>query len=87
VTYSIVLASSAQRNINALPPKVSDAVLEFIYSALAENPYRVGKLLHDRWKGHHSARRSSYRIIYQIIDETVTVTVVKVAYRADIYRQ
>jgi len=86
MTYTIVLTASVQKSINKLPPKVTDAVLEFIYSELSENPHRVGKSLHGKWKGYHSARRSSYRIIYQIFDATVTVEIVKVAYRADVYR-
>ncbi len=86
MTYTIRLTSGARKCINSLPSKVADAVLEFAYSALAENPYRVGKPLHHKWKGYHSARRSSYRIVYQIIDQTVTVQIVKVAYRAEAYR-
>ena len=86
MTYTIVLTTGVQKSITKLPPKITDAVLEFLYSQLAENPHRVGKPLHNRWKGYHSARRSSYRIIYQIFDATVTVEIVKVAYRADVYR-
>ena len=84
--YTIVLTSGVQKSINRLPPKVADAVLEFIYSGLAEAPHRVGKPLHGRWKGYHSARRSSYRIVYRISDATVTVEIIRVAYRADAYR-
>ncbi len=78
--------AAAQRDINNLPRKIADVVLEFIYSSLSENPYRVGKPLHWEWEGHYAARRSSYRIVYTIDNDRVVVKIVKVAARPDAYR-
>jgi mRNA-degrading endonuclease RelE of RelBE toxin-antitoxin system len=86
VTYTVVLAPSARRDLNKLPEAVVAAVFEFIGGPLAENPQRVGKPLGGDLTGLHSARRGSYRIIYRIVDDVVQVQVIRVRYRATAYR-
>lgn len=87
MTYQIVLAKPAARGLhNALPPAVAAAVVEFIFGPLAANPHRVGHPLRNELEGHWSARRGEYRVIYTINDTTVTVTVVHLAHRRDVYR-
>lgn len=75
---------AAKRALARLPEKVAVAAVEFIYGALADNPNRVGKPLRNELAGLHSARRGSYRVIYRIADDLVTI--VAVDHRADIYR-
>ena len=86
MTHAVRLTRSAHRDLNRLPEAVAAAAVEFIFGALAENPYRVGKPLLGELEGLHSARRGQYRIIYEIEDATVTVTIIRVAHRADAYR-
>lgn len=85
VSYSVVFSPASAKNLNKLPEKIAAAVVEFVYSGLAANPYRVGKPLRGKYEGCYSARRSSYRILYRIDDGTVTVEVIKVAFRPDAY--
>lgn len=75
---------TAKRALTRLPEKAATAVVEFIYGALAENPYRVGKPLRHELAGLHSARRGGFRIIYRITD---TITIVAIDHRADVYRK
>jgi mRNA interferase RelE/StbE len=84
--YAVRLTRSAQRDLNRLPEAVAAAAVEFIFGALAENPYRVGKPLLGELEGLHSARRGQYRIIYEIEQAAVTVTIIRVAHRADACR-
>ncbi len=86
MTHQVILAPSARRDLHRLPEKIATAVLEFMAGPLAENPWRVGKPLVGDKIGRHSARRGNYRIIYAIVDETVQVQVVRVRFRADVYR-
>jgi len=65
---------------------VVPAVIEFIYGVLAENPLRVGKPLRDDFAGIHSAHRGAYRVLYEIHEPTHSVTVIRVAGRAEAYR-
>lgn len=73
---------TARRSLARPPEKIATAAVEFIYSALAENPQRVGKPLRKELAGLHSARRGSYRVVYRITD---VVTIIAIDHRAEIY--
>lgn len=85
--YELVLAPPAVRAIrDALPESVAAAVIEFITSALVENPRRVGKQLRGDLSGIWSARRGTYRVLYRINDAAHEVVVLRVQHRGDAYR-
>ena len=54
--------------------------------ALESNPH-VGKPLAGSWKGCHSLRVGVYRIIYQIEKSILTVYVLDIGHRREIYRR
>ena len=85
--YVIRVLPPARRAIErGLPEKVAAAAVEFIYGALADNPQRVGKPLRDELAGKWSARRGEYRVIYTVDAEIVTVEVLRIDHRRDVYR-
>jgi mRNA-degrading endonuclease RelE of RelBE toxin-antitoxin system len=86
VTYRIVLASSARRDLARLPEKIAAAVIEFMHGPLSENPRRVGKQLDPPLSPYYVARRGEYRLVYDIRDEVVEVEIIYVAHRRDVYR-
>ena len=87
MTYRILLTPSAQQALEqSLPEAVAAAAWEFIRGPLAANPHRVGKPLTGSLAGMWSARRGEYRVVYDISDRTVTVTVVRVGHRRGVYR-
>ena len=83
-SYSVLVRRSAAREIEALPSKDRRRVVARI-SALVEDPRPPGceKLSGDE---KYRVRQGDYRILYEIIDETLIVTVVKVGHRRDVYR-
>ena len=84
--YTVVLSAAAKRAIERdLPQAVAVAVVDFLFGALADDPYRVGKPLRFELEGYWSARRGQYRVIYSIHDEEVLVRVVRISHRADVY--
>lgn len=87
MTYRITLTSSARRALERdLPETVATAAWEFITGALAENPRRVGKPLTGELSGFWSARRGTYRVIYAIDDQVITVTIIRIGHRREVYR-
>jgi mRNA interferase RelE/StbE len=86
VTYRVVVTGPAERGLNRLPAKVHLAIAEFINGPLAENPHRVGKILRDDPAKRYMARVGIYRIIYQINDAMLVISVVRIGHRADVYR-
>ena len=86
MSYRLIVRPGAQRELDRLPPKVQHAVAAFITGPLLDNPKRVGKALGGALTGTWSARRGDYRVIYEIDDDVVTVTVIRVGPRGSVYR-
>jgi mRNA interferase RelE/StbE len=84
--YGLRVAGPGARKLDRLPDKVASAIVEFMLGALLDDPHRVGRPLRRELAGLHSARRGSYRVVYEISDETSTVTVLRVDHRSTIYR-
>lgn len=87
MTYEVVLSRHARRALtHELPESVAAACAEFLHSALAENPHRVGKPLRVPLEGRYSARRGEFRVIYRIQEARVIVEVLDIRHRRDAYR-
>ncbi len=86
--YQLRITGPAARALaGRLPEKIASAAYEFITTALLDNPPRVGKrLLLAPYEGTWSARRGTYRILYEIDDAQFIVTVTAIEHRADAYR-
>lgn len=85
--YELVLTPPAVRAIHdRLPEAMAAAVVEFMTTALVENPARVGKPLRADLAGIWSARRGTYRVLYRINEEAKEVVVLRIEHRGDIYR-
>jgi mRNA-degrading endonuclease RelE of RelBE toxin-antitoxin system len=84
--WDLVVAGPARRAIDRLPGKVAIAVLDFLLGPLCENPRRVGKPLRGELASLHSARVGTYRVLYEIDEESMTVRVIAIDHRADVYR-
>ncbi len=82
--YRVVIVRRAQKAALALPKKDQQRVAEAITS-LGSDPFK-GKQLHGDQEGRWSLRVWPYRIIYTIEKAIVTVTVVKIGHRKDVYR-
>ena len=86
MTYGVTFAPSARRELASVPERVIPAIVEFVYGDLAASHRRVGKPLERELEGSFSARRGSYRILYDIDDEKMQVQILRVAHRAGVYR-
>lgn len=84
--WELRVAASAERQLGRLPERIAAAVVEFMLGPMCENPRRVGHPLQRELAGLWSARRGAYRVVYEIEDETRTVTVLRIDHRADVYR-
>ena len=72
--------------MDRLPERVAAAIAELLTGDLLTARRRVGKPLRREPSGLWSARRGSYRVIYEIDDETPRVVVLRIDHRADVYR-
>lgn len=84
--YEIVLTPPARRAItDDLPEAVAAAVIDFVTTALLDNPPRVGKPLRTDLVGIWSARRGTYRVLYRIREDPREVVVLRIDHRRDAY--
>ena len=83
-SYSLRIKRSAAKEIEALPPKDRRRVVTKI-ETLTSNPRPPGC---EKLSGEekYRLRQGDYRILYEIIDAELVVTVVKVGNRRDVYR-
>ena len=84
--WRIVAASTARRDLGALPSRAAAALIEFVNGPLAENPHRLGAELRDELAGLRSARRGEYRVVYRIDEPDHTVEIVHLGHRRSVYR-
>lgn len=87
MTYRVTYSPRARCGLSeALPESVAAACIEFIGGDRSENPHRVGKPLRAPLEGLHSARRGAFRVLFTIDEGQVTVLIVTVDHRRDVYR-
>ena len=84
-SYSILLTRSAARELERVPAKDRQRIVTRI-GALAHDPPAAGaeKLSGD---DKYRIRQGDYRILYEIVDAELIVTVVRVGNRREVYRR
>jgi mRNA interferase RelE/StbE len=82
--YKIFFKKSVEKDFKVIPKKDLKKILERI-EALAEDPRPPGceKLTGQQ---RYRLRQGRYRILYSVQDDELTVWIVKVGHRKDIYR-
>ncbi|MEN6440478.1 MAG: type II toxin-antitoxin system RelE/ParE family toxin [Syntrophobacter sp.] len=83
--YSILIKSSAVKEIESIGSKRDRQSIVSLIEALAENPRPHGS---EKLSGQerYRLRKGRYRVVYSIIDQELVVFAVKVGQRKDVYR-
>lgn len=85
MTYEIQISKSASKQIKKLPSEIQERI-QVKVDSLAIEPRPDGvKKLKGRENGYR-IRVGDYRIIYDIIDDILLITVVEVGHRSSVYR-
>ena len=82
--YRIYFKASVEKDFKKIPKKDSKKILRRIDSLTIEPRPSNCEKLSDRER--YRIRQGKYRIIYSIQDNVLTVWVVKIGHRKDIYR-
>lgn len=83
-SYELVFKRSVAKDLRAFPKQDIKRIMERIAS-LAHDPRPAGcERLSSQER--YRVRQGVYRIIYEINDNRLTVLVVKVGHRSDVYR-
>jgi len=84
-SYSLVIKTSAERELRALPKEDRRRVVDRA-RGLAHSPRAPGN---EKLSGQerYRIRQGDYRIVYAIDDEARIVEIVKIGHRREVYRK
>ena len=82
--YKLIIKRKAQKQFDALPANDRERVLGAL-DGLCDNPF-AGKKLQGTLHGQYSVRVWPYRILYTIDRKVITITVLSIGHRKDVYR-
>ncbi len=81
--YKLVISRTAQKQLDKLPDHIANPLIDAI-QGLAFNPKPHG---YKKLKGRNGyrIRKGTYRIIYDIYNNILTVEIIALGHRKDIY--
>jgi mRNA interferase RelE/StbE len=88
LAWTIEISLTAEKQIKKLDRVAQHSIIRFLRDRLkpADNPRQWGKPLQGAKKGLWRYRVGDYRLICDIQDEKITVLVLRVGRRKDVYR-
>ncbi len=82
--YNVLITKSAAKELEAIPEKDRRRIIERIRGLSGEpRPFGVEKLSGD---DKYRIRQGNFRILYEILDRDLVVTVIRIGDRRDVYR-
>ncbi|MCC7517358.1 MAG: type II toxin-antitoxin system RelE/ParE family toxin [Pseudomonadales bacterium] len=87
MTWSVEFDDAARKELRQLDHQAQQAILRYLRERIAtdEDPRRFGKALSRELAGLWRYRIQNYRLICHIENQTLTVLVLRVGHRKDVY--
>ena len=88
MAWKIELSRPAQRQLSRVDREVARRIAHFLRDRVApsEDPRSLGKAMQGKLAGTWAYRVGDYRLICKIEDSVVTIIVIEIGHRGDIYR-
>ena len=90
MAWKVELTPLAEKNLNKLDPQIARRILSFLHGRLAQidDPRALGEALKGSELGQFwKYRVGDYRIISSIEDQQLTIYVIRIGNRREVYRQ
>lgn len=90
MAWNIEISDQAKKDLKALDKPIRNRIINFLNERIgtASNPRALGEALQgSELGGLWKYRVGDHRLVCQIVDRTITVTVVKVGHRREVYRK
>ncbi|MCC5644987.1 type II toxin-antitoxin system RelE/ParE family toxin [Nostoc sp. CHAB 5824] len=85
MSYEVKFSKGAKKQFRKLPLDVQERIQTKINDLAIElRPNGVKKLQGDN--NSYRVRVEDYRVIYEVVDDVLIITVIKVGHRSDIYK-
>lgn len=88
MTWTIQFLPDAARELRSLDRQVAARIIKTLEKRIAsrEDPRSLGAPLKGEHSGYWRWRIGHYRVVARIVDDRVTILIVRVAHRKDVYR-
>ena len=87
MAWTIEFARSAEKELSKLEQPVVKRILHFLKHRVSGDPRSVGEPLKGTLSEFWRYRVGSYRLYAEILDKQVTVLIVKIGHRREVYRK
>jgi mRNA interferase RelE/StbE len=87
LAYKLRWNSGAYKDLKALDKSTAARIVSKVKTVLIHNPLERGKPLTGPFKGFYRYRVGHYRVIYTVDEQTITIIVLRVRHRKDVYRR
>jgi mRNA interferase RelE/StbE len=82
--YSIEIENRCLRELKKLDKALVRRAFQLIETIIAQDPYS-GKQLKGKYSGLFSYRFSDYRIIYELKQKALTIVILRIRHRKNVY--
>ncbi len=87
MAYKIILTEKADKQLRELDPPIQRRIADYIQDVTTiENPRQRGKKMQVNFNGGWRYKVGDYRILCDIYDDTITVFIIRIKHRKDVYR-
>ncbi|NRA46620.1 MAG: type II toxin-antitoxin system RelE/ParE family toxin [Oligoflexales bacterium] len=86
LTYKIQYHPDVKSDLKKISKIDQKKIRSAIEDKLMKDPVRFGKPLRYSLKSCRSLRVGDYRVIYRVSESTITVLVIKIGHRRDVYQ-
>jgi len=83
--YKVTWDKKAEKDLSRIDISTAKKIYDQVNRELTINPYILGKELKGHFKGARSYRIGDYRVIYEVDYDIITVQIIKVAHRKEVY--
>ena len=82
--YNVIISAAARKQLKEIPAQYARKIRDHI-DRLADNPRPHGSIKLKGYEDEYRIRVGVYRILYTAKDEILTVEVIAIGHRKDIY--
>jgi len=85
IKYRVLWDRASLSDLKKLDKVIAKKIVEKVSDYLALDPSNLGKNLTGNLKGLMRYRFGDYRIIYEVMNNEITVIVIRISHRKDVY--
>lgn len=84
--FKVLWDEQALNDLKQIDYSDAEKIVQKVDNRLSREPKKLGKQLSAEYRGLYRYRYRNYRIIYQLFEQEITITVIKVGHRSSVYK-